>query len=126
MFAAVTDIRSQLEQLIYPGFIAATGATHLMRLPRYVQGIETRLEKLRGGAVTRDSQALVVIQKLEDEYDAALDRVPAGARVPAGLAQVKWMLEEMRISLFAQELGTAYSVSEKRIRKAIKDGLAEL
>ncbi|MGP5663868.1 ATP-dependent RNA helicase HrpA [Glutamicibacter arilaitensis] len=126
MFAAVTDIRSQLEQLIYPGFIAATGAAHLMRLPRYVQGIETRLEKLRGGAVTRDSQALVVIQKLEDEYDAALDRVPAGARVPAGLAQVKWMLEEMRISLFAQELGTAYSVSEKRIRKAIKDGLEQL
>ncbi|MGH3652540.1 ATP-dependent RNA helicase HrpA [Glutamicibacter sp.] len=126
MFAAVTDIRSQLEQLIYPGFIAATGAPHLMRLPRYVQGIELRLEKLRGGAVTRDSQALVVIQKLEGEYDTALDRVPPGARVPASLAQVKWMLEEMRISLFAQELGTAYTVSEKRIRKAIKDSLAEL
>ncbi len=126
MFAAVTDIRSQLEQLIYPGFIAATGAANLMRLPRYVQGVEKRLEKLRGGAVTRDSQALLVIQKLEDEYDAALERVPDGARVPAALAQVKWMLEEMRISLFAQELGTAYSVSEKRIRKAIKDGLAQL
>ena len=126
MFAAVTDIRSQLEQLIYPGFIAATGAANLMRLPRYVQGVVKRLEKLRGGAVTRDSQALLVIQKLEDEYDAALERVPDGARVPAALAQVKWMLEEMRISLFAQELGTAYSVSEKRIRKAIKDGLAQL
>lgn len=126
MFAAVTDIRSQLEQLIYPGFIAATGAANLMRLPRYVAGIEKRLEKLRAGAVTRDSQALVVIQKLEDEYDSALEKVPQGARVPAMLAQVKWMLEEMRISLFAQELGTAYSVSEKRIRKAMKDGLAQL
>lgn len=123
MFAAVTDIRSQLEQLIYPGFIAATGAANLMRLPRYVQGIEVRLEKLRGGAVTRDSQALVTIQKLEDEYDTALGKVPQGARVPATLGQVKWMLEEMRISLFS-ELGTAYSVSEKRIRKAMKDGLA--
>lgn len=126
MYSAVTDIRSQLEQLIYPGFIAATGATNLMRLPRYMQGIELRLEKLRGGAVTRDSQALVTIQKLEDEYDNALDRVPQGARVPTELAQVKWMLEEMRISLFAQELGTAYSVSEKRIRKAMKDSLAQL
>ncbi|WP_347039801.1 DUF3418 domain-containing protein [Glutamicibacter halophytocola] len=126
MFAAVTDIRSQLEQLIYPGFIAATGAANLMRLPRYVAGVEKRLEKLRAGAVTRDSQALVVIQKLEDEYDSALEKVPQGARVPAPLAQVKWMLEEMRISLFAQELGTAYSVSEKRIRKAMKDGLARL
>ncbi|MGP7813155.1 ATP-dependent RNA helicase HrpA [Glutamicibacter soli] len=126
MYAAITDIRSQLEQLIYPGFIAATGAAHLLRLPRYLAGIEKRLEKLAGGAVTRDSQALVVIQKLEDEYDAALDKVPEGARLPAGLREVKWMLEEMRISLFAQELGTAYSVSEKRIRKAIKDGLSAL
>ena len=126
MFAAVSDVKSQVEQLIYPGFIAATGAAHLMRLPRYLQGIELRLEKLSGGAVTRDGQALMVIQKLEDDYDAALDRVPQGARLPATLAEVKWMLEEMRISLFAQELGTAYSVSEKRIRKAIKDGLDAL
>ncbi|WP_313812213.1 ATP-dependent RNA helicase HrpA [Glutamicibacter sp.] len=126
MFAAVSDVRSQMEQLIYPGFIAATGATHLMRLPRYLQGVELRLEKLSGGAVTRDGQALTVIQKLEDDYDAALERVPQGARLPASLAEVKWMLEEMRISLFAQELGTAYSVSEKRIRKAIKDGLEAL
>ncbi len=126
MYGALSDIRSQLEQLIYPGFIAATGAAHLVRLPRYLKGIEKRLEKLTGGALTRDSQALSVIQKLEDEYDAALDRVPEGARLPAALREVKWMLEEMRISLFAQELGTAYSVSEKRIRKAIKDGLAML
>ncbi|MGP9605641.1 ATP-dependent RNA helicase HrpA [Glutamicibacter sp. AOP33-2CA-4] len=126
MYAAVSDIRSQLEQLIYPGFIAATGAAHLMRLPRYLAGIESRLVKLNSGAVTRDGQSLTVIQKLEDDYDSALGRVPEGARTPAGLREVKWMLEEMRISLFAQELGTAYSVSEKRIRKAIKDGLAAL
>ncbi|MGP5151741.1 ATP-dependent RNA helicase HrpA [Glutamicibacter ardleyensis] len=126
MFAAVSDIRSQLEQLIYPGFIAATGAGHLMRLPRYLEGIESRLAKLTSGAVTRDGHGLMVIQKLEDDYDAALAKVPEGARTPAGLREVKWMLEEMRISLFAQELGTAYSVSEKRIRKAIKDSLAAL
>ncbi|MHC6176286.1 ATP-dependent RNA helicase HrpA [Glutamicibacter sp. X7] len=126
MFQAVNDIRSQLEQLIYPGFIAATGAGHLVRVPVYLQAIEVRLQKLAGGAVTRDGQGLAIIQRLEDEYDAALERVPSGTRTPAALAEVKWMLEEMRISLFAQELGTAYSVSEKRIRKAIKDGLAEL
>ncbi len=99
---------------------------NLLRLPRYLQGIERRLEKLTSGAVQRDAQAIAVIQKLEDEYDAALEKVPAGAAVPHTLRQVKWMLEEMRISLFAQELGTAYSVSEKRIRKAIAEGLAAL
>ncbi|MGR6901726.1 ATP-dependent RNA helicase HrpA [Glutamicibacter sp. BSL13] len=126
LYQAVSDIRSQLEQLIYPGFIAVTGAMNLLRLPRYLQGIERRLEKLTSGAVQRDAQAITVIQKLEDEYDAALEKVPAGAAVPHTLRQVKWMLEEMRISLFAQELGTAYSVSEKRIRKAIAEGLAAL
>lgn len=123
MFSAVSDIRSQLGRLIYPGFIAATGAAHLLRLPRYLQGVEKRLEKLDAGAVQRDGQQLGIIQQLEEEYDKALQRVPAGATVPHTLREVRWMLEEMRISLFAQELGTAYSVSEKRIRKAIKDGL---
>ena len=126
LYAAVSDIRAQLEQLIYPGFIAATGAGHLLQLPRYLQGVEKRLEKLTGGAVQRDGQAMALIQALEDEYDAALGKVPAGAATPHALREVKWMLEEMRISLFAQELGTAYSVSEKRIRKAIKDALAAL
>ena len=124
MFTAVADIRSQLEQLIYPGFIAATGATHLLQLPRYLQGVEKRLEKLNAGAVQRDAQNTALIQGLEDEYDRALEKVPSGAPVPHALREVKWMLEEMRVSLFAQELGTAYSVSEKRIRKAMKDALA--
>ena len=96
-----------------------------------LDAVLTRLEQvglsdLAFDVQARDGQALMVIQKLEDDYDAALDRVPQGARLPATLAEVKWMLEEMRISLFAQELGTAYSVSEKRIRKAIKDGLSAL
>ena len=123
MYAAISDIRSQLEQLIYPGFIAATGAGHLIQLPRYLHGIEKRLEKLGAGAVQRDGQAMTLIQGLEDEYDKTLEKVPAGSLVPHTLREVKWMLEEMRISLFAQELGTAYSVSEKRIRKAMKDAL---
>ncbi|MFJ6416894.1 ATP-dependent RNA helicase HrpA [Paeniglutamicibacter sp. NPDC091659] len=121
---ALNDVKTQLSQLVYPGFVAATGYAQLAQLPRYITAIETRLEKLKAGNVTRDNAATLQIQALEDEYDAALDMLIPGMSTPPLLASVKWMLEEFRVSLFAQELGTAYSVSEKRIRLAIKDGLA--
>ncbi|GAA1499148.1 ATP-dependent RNA helicase HrpA [Paeniglutamicibacter kerguelensis] len=121
---ALNDVKTQLSQLVYPGFVAATGYSQLAQLPRYITAIETRLEKLKAGNVTRDNAATLQIQALEDEYDAALDMLIPGMSTPPLLASVKWMLEEFRVSLFAQELGTAYSVSEKRIRLAIKEGLA--
>lgn len=120
---ALNDVKTQLSQLVYPGFVAATGYAQLAQLPRYITAIETRLAKLKAGNVTRDNVATLQIQALEDEYDAALDLLVAGMGTPPQLAAVKWMLEEFRVSLFAQELGTAYSVSEKRIRTAIKEGL---
>ncbi|MFF5793750.1 ATP-dependent RNA helicase HrpA [Paeniglutamicibacter sp. NPDC012692] len=121
---ALNDVKTQLSQLVYPGFVAATGYAQLAQLPRYITAIEKRLEKLKAGNVTRDNAATLSIQALEDEYDAALEMLVPGMRTPPLLASVKWMLEEFRVSLFAQELGTAYSVSEKRIRTAIKEGLA--
>ncbi len=121
---ALNDVKTQLSQLVYPGFVAATGYSQLAQLPRYISAIETRLEKLKAGNVTRDNAATLSIQGLEDEYDTALDMLIPGMSTPPLLASVKWMLEEFRVSLFAQELGTAYSVSEKRIRTAIKDGIA--
>ncbi|RII43050.1 ATP-dependent RNA helicase HrpA [Galactobacter valiniphilus] len=119
----VEDVRSQMRGLVYPGFVASTGYAQLAHLPRYLTAVERRLDKVIAGALTKDLQGLDIIQELEDEYDAALDRTPAGAAHPAKLLPVKWMLEEQRVSLFAQELGTAYSVSPKRIRAAIKEGL---
>ena len=121
----VEDVRSQMRGLVYPGFVAATGYAQLAHLPRYLTAVERRLDKVEAGAVTKDLQGIDVIQELEDEYDDALGRTPAGAVTPAALRQVKWMLEEERVSLFAQELGTAYSVSPKRIRAAIKDALTK-
>lgn len=121
---ALNDVKTQLSQLVYPGFVAATGYAQLAQLPRYITAIEKRLEKLKAGNVTRDNAATLGIQGLEDDYDAALEMLVAGMRTPPLLASVKWMLEEYRVSLFAQELGTAYSVSEKRIRIIIRDGLA--
>jgi ATP-dependent helicase HrpA len=124
MITALNDVRSQLEHLVYPGFVARTGYAQLAHLPRYLRGIEMRLEKLASN-VPRDNAGTTVVQRLEDEYDDAVAALAAGARkVPPDLLKVRWMLEELRISLFAQELGTAYSVSEKRIRAALGEALA--
>ncbi|WP_294565535.1 DUF3418 domain-containing protein, partial [uncultured Arthrobacter sp.] len=124
MITALNDIRSQLEHLVYPGFVAKTGYSQLSHLPRYLRGIEMRLEKLATN-VARDNAGTAVVQRLEDEYDDAVAALAAGARKSApDLQRVRWMLEELRISLFAQELGTAYSVSEKRIRAALGEALA--
>ncbi|MBM6623235.1 ATP-dependent RNA helicase HrpA [Micrococcaceae bacterium RIT802] len=121
---ALADIRSQLDNLVYPGFVAGTGYAHLAQLPRYLDAIAKRLDKLEAGNVARDNQSMLAVQALEDEYDAALSALPAGVRTPAPLARIKWMLEELRVSMFAQELGTAYSVSEKRIRTALREATA--
>ena len=124
LITALNDVKSQLEQLVFPGFVATTGYAQLTHLPRYLAGIERRLEKLETN-VQRDGVNTAAVQRLEDEYDDAVAAVaPNGRPVPPALRRVRWMLEELRISLFAQELGTAYSVSEKRIRTALGEALA--
>ncbi|PPB50727.1 ATP-dependent RNA helicase HrpA [Arthrobacter pityocampae] len=124
LITALNDIRSQLEQLVHPGFVAATGYAQLAHLPRYLRAIEVRLEKLPT-TVQRDGLGTAVIQRLEDEYDDAVASLAAGRHRPASLGRVRWMIEELRVSLFAQDLGTAYSVSEKRVRTALNEALAE-
>ena len=123
LITSLNDVRSQLEHLVYPGFVAATGYAQLAHLPRYLRGIEVRLEKLPTN-VQRDGLGTAVIQRLEDEYDDAVASLAAGRHRPAALRRVRWMIEELRISLFAQDLGTAYSVSEKRVRTALNEALA--
>ncbi|MGM7670092.1 ATP-dependent RNA helicase HrpA [Microbacterium sp. A93] len=124
MAPALNDIKAQLGQLVFPGFIAATGWAHLQHLPRYLQGMQRRIEKLRaGGQVQRDSRDMAVVQQLEDAFDAAVQQLPAGRATPPALDGVRWLIEELRISYFAQDLGTAVSVSEKRVRQALKAAL---
>ncbi len=123
LITALNDIRSQLEHLVYPGFVAATGYTQLAHLPRYLRAIEVRLEKLPT-TVQRDGLGVAVVQRLEDAYDDAVASLAAGRHRPAALSGVRWMIEELRVSLFAQDLGTAYSVSEKRVRTALNEALA--
>ncbi|MFP3578336.1 ATP-dependent RNA helicase HrpA [Arthrobacter sp. SIMBA_036] len=123
LISALNDMKSQLEQLVFPGFVAQTGYAQLSQLPRYLQAVEKRLEKLPGN-VQRDSLNMAVVQALEDDYDDAVSALLPGRRTDPELTRVRWMIEELRVSLFAVELGTAYSVSEKRIRTALNHALA--
>ncbi|MDR6435875.1 ATP-dependent helicase HrpA [Paenarthrobacter nicotinovorans] len=123
LISALNDMKSQLEQLVHPGFVAQTGYAQLSQLPRYLQAIEKRLEKLPGN-VQRDGLNMAVVQALEDDYDDAVSALLPGRRAGTELTRVRWMIEELRVSLFAVELGTAYSVSEKRIRTALNQALA--
>lgn len=119
---AVSDVKGQMENLVYPGFVAQTGYDQLVHLPRYLKAAQVRLTKL-GPNLHRDNQLMLTVQDLEDSYDNAVKSLPAGTIVPDALRRVNWMIEELRVSFFAQELGTAYTVSEKRIAKAQREAL---
>ncbi len=111
------DVTEQLAGLIYPGFIAGTPEPHWSRLPRYLHAVELRLTAARNNP-GRDRAGAEVIEQLEDEYAALCARYPAGP-LPTDVAEVGWLLEELRVSLFAQTLGTAAPVSAKRVRTAM-------
>ena len=115
------DIREQAAALVHDGFIAETGAARLPHLARYLRAAKHRLAKAASDP-NRDAETAWKIHDLEDTYaDArkkAAHAAPDAARDTA-LAEVRWMLEELRVSLFAQQLGTPGPVSEKRIRTVL-------
>ena len=115
---AVADMRAQLSGLIYPGFVTATGYRRLPHLTRYLRGIERRLDKLPENPA-RDAANMAVVQRVEQAYQQAVAALPAARRNHADVADVGWMLSELRISLFAQTLGTQAPVSENRILGAL-------
>jgi ATP-dependent helicase HrpA len=115
---AADDIRSQLAALVGPGFVTVTGPDRLRDLPRYLRAIGHRLDRLPT-APQRDLEQTGRIQALEDALDECLAALPADSPVPRNLEEVRWMIEELRVSLFAQQLGTRQPVSEKRVRRAL-------
>jgi ATP-dependent helicase HrpA len=116
--AAVEDMRAQIASLIYPGFIAETGAARLPDLVRYLRGILRRLDNL-GGNQARDAERMAVVHGVAADYAAVRRELPPEARSRADVVSIRWQLEELRVSLFAQVLGTPGPVSEKRIRAAL-------
>ena len=115
---AFADMRAQFAGLIYPGFVARTGAVRLPDLIRYLRAMVRRLEKLPGEH-RRDAERMATVGWLAAEYRRAVDALPAHRREDADVTAVRWMLEELRVNLFAQVLGTPAPVSEKRIRTAL-------
>jgi ATP-dependent helicase HrpA len=115
---ALADMRAQLAGLIYPGFVTATGYRRLPHLTRYLRGIERRLDKLPENPA-RDAANMAVAQRVGHAYQQAVAGLPAARREDPDVAEVRWMLEELRVSLFAQTLGTQAPVSENRILGAL-------
>ena len=111
------DIREQMQALLRPGYLASTPAQWLPELPRYLQAILMRLDRLSGN-LTRDSQFLSVVQRLSGRHKAILTRCRES--IPEQ-DDARWLLEELRVSLFAQSLGTRVPVSEKRVDKALDE-----
>ncbi|GAA5059815.1 ATP-dependent helicase HrpA [Thermocatellispora tengchongensis] len=116
--AAVQDVRDQVARLVYPGFVTATGHRRLPDLHRYLRAAERRLAKLPDDPY-RDEEWMLKVHDVEDDYHDLLDRLPPPRREDDDVTEIRWMIEELRVSFFAQTLGTPYPVSEKRIRKAI-------
>jgi len=118
LMAPLADARSQLDALVHPGFLRLTGVTQLRRVPVYLAGITHRVSKL-ADAPGRDRVWLTEVEQATALYRDAGGTLPLTTTTPAALVPVRWMLEELRLSLFAQHLGTAGAVSVQRIRKAV-------
>lgn len=124
LLPALTDLRAQVGRLVGRGFLAEVGAAQLRRYPTYLAAARHRRERLGEGtsAVVRDRQLADQIADLQDTWLHRLEALPAGRPPGAGLRTVRWLLEEYRVSLWAQHLGTAVPVSDQRIRKALAAG----
>ncbi|MFG1920341.1 ATP-dependent RNA helicase HrpA [Cryptosporangium sp. NPDC048952] len=115
---ARTDVQTQLNALVYPGFVAATGRRRMVNVLRYVQAIQRRLENVRRDPA-RDKGWQDRITAVTEVYQDWLRRLPPERRDDDAVREIRWMIEELRVSLFAQSLGTAYAISEQRIYKAM-------
>ena len=125
MLLALADMKAQVARLVHPGFVAEAGVGQLRHYPRYLGAVDLRLERLLegGGALERDRLVLDRVAHLEDAYRHQIAALPEGRPPGERLRRVRWLLEELRVSLWAQQLGTAVPVSERRVRAAL-DGAA--
>jgi ATP-dependent helicase HrpA len=117
---AVADVAAQLSELVGPGFVSATGFQRLGDLPRYLRAMEYRLQKLPGN-LRRDQERMRRVEEVRDAYEQLRVQLPPGREAARALERIRWMIEELRVSLFAEALGTPQPVSEKRIYRAMDE-----
>jgi ATP-dependent helicase HrpA len=118
LLAPLADTREQHDGLIHPGFIAATGLVQLRRLPVYLAGISHRVGKLSDN-LGRDRVWMAEVAAATEKYVAAGGTIPLPPDAAPHLVHARWLIEELRLSLFAQHLGTAEPVSLQRIQKVL-------
>jgi ATP-dependent helicase HrpA len=115
---AIADINAQLDRLMPPGFVSVTGRARLADLTRYLTAIRRRLERLPH-AIGADQERLQRVQAVQDAYDELVHALPPARARAADVRDIAWQIEELRVSLWAQQLGTPRPVSEQRIYRAI-------
>ncbi|MCL2896767.1 ATP-dependent RNA helicase HrpA [Brenneria tiliae] len=119
MALALSDIKSQLNGLVFRGFVTANGWRRLPDVLRYLQAIERRLEKLAQDA-HRDRAQMLKVEQVRQAWRQWCDKLPAERRDDEDVKAVRWMIEELRVSYFAQQLGTPFPVSDKRVLQAME------
>ncbi|WP_127475921.1 ATP-dependent RNA helicase HrpA [Microbacterium sulfonylureivorans] len=120
LLGTLNDVKGQLAGLVFPGFVSRTGTARLAHLPRYLRAALDRVKALPDNP-GRDRQRMTEFERAGAVYADAGGAIPLPADAPATLAHTRWLLEEYRVSLFAQPLGTAEPVSLQRIQKALKE-----
>ncbi|WP_257296498.1 ATP-dependent RNA helicase HrpA [Endozoicomonas sp. YOMI1] len=113
---ALADIKQHVQRLLQPGFMSSAGMEWLSHYPRYFKALEVRLEKLPA-QVNRDRAWTEELTALQQKYDKRREAHSQHKVIDQNLQQFYWMIEEYRVSLFAQQLGTRFPVSDKRLRK---------
>jgi ATP-dependent helicase HrpA len=114
---SIADMKSHLSALVPKGFLLRTPPAWISHLPRFMRALEIRLKKLTNAGLSRDQQGVATIGPLVEQY---IGRVAEHARrgiVDPNLETYRWMLEELRVSLFAQELKTSIPISIQRLEK---------
>ncbi|PHI30922.1 ATP-dependent RNA helicase HrpA [Budvicia aquatica] len=119
MALALSDIKVQLSGLIYAGFVCQSGWKRLPDILRYLQAIERRMEKLPVDP-NRDRVQMLKVESVQKSYQQLVNKLPPHKPVAAEIMDIRWMIEELRVSYFAQQLGTPYPISDKRILQAIE------
>ncbi|MBD1390998.1 ATP-dependent RNA helicase HrpA [Neiella sp. HB171785] len=114
------DIQQCLNGLIFKGFVAANGVGKLDDIERYMKALLRRFEKLAENP-TKDRQSILLINKLSSRYQALADKAVVRRKAAAELDAVKWQIEELKVSIHAQQLGTSGPVSEKRVAAALTE-----
>jgi ATP-dependent helicase HrpA len=120
LLPAMVDIRAQLSGLVFPGFVTTTGRARLVDVQRYLRAIERRLDALVSRP-DRDRSLMNQVHEVAHEYDQWRASLPPARRDDSAVTDVRWMIEELRVSLFAQTVGTPAPVSDKRIRRAMAE-----